>query len=148
MSWRNCGSQAVGALFFAFLAIAYYAPLFVYPFTAVSRSKQGIVQQKVNDADIQYPPIIIPTLVNIVTNNDFGEGISGQRKWPVFNFCLFFRGKSVSRLNIGFLSAESRNKIKFIEIFASIRPKFSIAILLYAKKPERITKAKDSFWNF
>ena len=39
-----------------------------------------IIQQEINDADIENAVVIIPTLADVVTDNNLWEGISGIAK--------------------------------------------------------------------
>lgn len=67
-----------------------------------------MIQEKINDSDIEYPIVIVPTFANVMANNDLREGISGQTERPVLHFGLLVIGQRIRRLNIYPFSAERR----------------------------------------
>ena len=40
------------------------------------------IQQKINQTDVQHAIFIIPAFADVLTDNDFREGVSGQSKRP------------------------------------------------------------------
>ena len=70
-----------------------------------------MIQEEVNNSDIEYSVIIVPAFTEIMANNDFWEGIAGQAKGPILNFCLLVIGQRIGGLNIYPFSANSSNEI-------------------------------------
>ena len=63
--------------------------------------------------DIEDAVIIIPTLADVVADNDLRERITSQCEWLVLGNCLFLCSQSVGRLNVGLFAARDRNKVDF-----------------------------------
>ena len=64
-------------------------------------------------ADIENAVIIIPTLADVMTHDDFRERIAGQRKGLILGDRLFLRSQRIGRLNVGLLAAGGCNEVDF-----------------------------------
>ena len=55
--------------------------------------------------------VVIPSLTDIIADDNLREGISGEGKWPVLREDLFLIFQGVCGLNVGFPRASGGDKI-------------------------------------
>lgn len=80
---------------------------------AGNESDKRVIQQEVDDADIENAALIIPTLADVMADNDLREGIAGQRERLILGDRLFRCSQCVGRLDIGLLATGGCNEVDF-----------------------------------